>query len=204
MIYEKIDEEAKALSDSFNAERERQVDQLKKELEARRGKELDQASKEAGFRANEVTARERAESRKQVMQLRESLIQKTVEDLKNRFRSFTESADYGDFLREHALRTIKTLESGSYIIYLAEADLGRYAEAVKSSAADARPDCSFELRAAAAAIIGGLVVEDAGRKFMLDGSFSELIEDSRHYAGLRVSELLGQGGAAFWNQETEG
>lgn len=204
MIYEKIDEEAKALSDSFNAEREKQVDQLKKELEARRAKELDRASKEAGFRANEVTARERAESRKQVMQLRESLIQQTVEDLKSRLRSFTESAEYGGFLRELALRIIKKLQSGSYIVYLAEADMGRYAEAVKSSGADARPDCSFEVRASAAAIIGGLVVEDAGRRFMLDGSFSALIEDSRHYAGLKVSEILGQGGAAVWDQETEG
>jgi len=190
IIYEKIDEENRNLSEAFLADREKQVGQLEKELEARRAKELGQAWKEALFKANEVTAREKSESRKQVMVLRESLIQKTMEDLAARFRSFAESDEYGDFLKELALRTVKTLESGSYIIYLTEADLKMHGEEVKAAAA-ARHDCSFELKAAASPIIGGLIVEEGGRRFMLDSGFSTVIEDARQKAGLKVSEILG-------------
>jgi vacuolar-type H+-ATPase subunit E/Vma4 len=203
MIYEKIDEEAQGLSDSFHAERQRQVGQLKKELEERKAKELDRAAKEARFSANSSSAEERSESRKKVMLLRESLIEKTVEDIKNRFMSFIETPGYNGFLGELAARVIQDLGSGSYVIYLTSADLEKHADSVKAAAAS-RPDCSFELRASAASIIGGLVVEDGGRQFMLDGSFSSLIEGSRHYTGLKVSEMLGEGGASVWEQDTEG
>lgn len=190
IIYEKTDEESKKFHDMFKADRERQIFELKRDLEERRKRELSEVSKEAEFKASELKARERTESKHQIMLLRESFIEKTIERLKQKFVSFAGSPDYGDFLMALAAGTTRPLEAGDYIIYMTESDLGRYGGAV-SSAASARQDCSFELRAGSNQIIGGLVLEDRDRKFSIDNSFLSLIEDSRSDIGLRVTEILG-------------
>lgn len=189
IIYEKIDEEIKNFRDTFKADRERQISELKRDLEVRRKKELSEVSKEAEFKARELTARERTESRQQIMLLRESLIEKTIESLKQKSASFTGSTDYGDFLMELAAGSISTLQTGDYIIFMTESDLGSYGDAV-SRAASGRKDCSFELRAGSNQIIGGLIIEDSNRTFKVDNCFLSLIEDSRSDVGLKVKEIL--------------
>lgn len=203
IIYEKIDEESKKNHDVFTADRERRISELKTELEERRKRELSEISKEAEFKASELTARERTESRHQIMLLRESFIEKTIESLKQKFVSFTESPGYGAFLMELAAGATRHLEAGGYVLYMTDSDFGRYGGAVGSSVS-ARQDCGFELRAGLNKIIGGLVMEDRNRTFMIDNGFSSLIEDSRSYVGLRVTEILGQEVMEDWKPDTEG
>lgn len=186
----------------FTADRERRISELKTELEERRKREFSEISKEAEFKASELTARERTESRHQIMLMRESFIEKTIESLKQKFVSFTESSGYGAFLMELATGTTRNLEAGGYVLYMTDSDFGRYGVAVGSSVS-ARQDCSFELKAGLNQIIGGLVIEDRNRTFMIDNGFSSLIEDSRSYVGLRVTEILVQEVMEDWKPDTE-
>lgn len=189
IIYEKIDEENRKLSDSFKIEKEKKISELEKELKKKRSRELAEALKEVQFKANEITAKEKLISRQQIIVLRDNLILKTVDNLRCKFLAFTETPEYEDFLLKLVIRTIMSLEGTGYRIYLTENDFKKYGQKIKELAAT-KLNSDFEIKIVSRPIIGGAIVEEKNGRFMLDNSFSSLIEDNKAKIGFEVSETF--------------
>jgi vacuolar-type H+-ATPase subunit E/Vma4 len=189
IIYEKMDDENKNALDLFKAEKEKQISEFEKSSEEKRNKEIIEVAKKAQFKANEIAANEKSISKQQIMLLRENLIGKTIEALKNEFLNYIETPEYESFLLELVKQIIPTLDEGEYWLYATDKDFRKYKDKINEALVSMHMG-GIELGTVPLPIIGGIIVEEKNKRFALDNSISSIIEENKPYIGLKVSELL--------------
>lgn len=193
IIYERIDEESQRESEEFKLEKEKQILELKENLEKRRNREIEKAEKKARFKANEIISDENSISKRVHMELAESLIQKTVEAVGDELLKFTETQEYENYLLEMIDQSISNMEGYRYYLYLTEQDLQKYGEKIDEFIRLKQRD-GIELAVSQKPIIGGFVLEEKEKRFTLDSSLASTVESSRSHIGLKVTRILGSGG----------
>lgn len=193
IIYERIDEESQRESEEFKLEKEKQILELKENLEKRRNREIEKAEKKARFKANEIISDENSISKRAYMELAESLIQKTVEAVGDELLKFTETQEYENYLLEMIDQSISNMEGYRYYLYLTEQDLQKYGKKIDEFIR-LKQRGGIELAVSQKPIIGGFVLEEKEKRFTLDSSLASTVESSRSHIGLKVTGVLGSGG----------
>jgi vacuolar-type H+-ATPase subunit E/Vma4 len=191
VIYEKIDEETKKTSETFDSEKEKQLSDFLKSLEDLKIKEVYETEKKAQFKANEIITKEKLASKQEILLLRENLINKVVSALEDKFLKFTETAEYINFLMELIKRSVSQADNELWLLYVTEKDFQKYSSEINEMLTDMNKS-NISLYASTLPFIGGIILEDKNAKFRLDYSFSRLIEDNKAYIGLKVSYPLEQ------------
>jgi V/A-type H+-transporting ATPase subunit E len=189
IIYEKIeDKNSKAYKD-FQKEKEAKLEALKSYMEVEREKALEDASKKAEMKAHELVILERAKGQKNILFLKQELVEELVKKVKQRFVSFTKDSEYKKYLLQVLRVCAKNLEVGEYNIYLMKDDIERYTKDIVDIFKE--KDINIVACQGNYDFIGGFIIQHRDGRYRLDYSFLSKIERSRELIGLKYTHSEG-------------
>jgi V/A-type H+/Na+-transporting ATPase subunit E len=189
IIYEQVQEEEKQKFYSFDAEKALWLEEKKRSLEQKYGKSLAETRKKAEIKANELLSREKTAFRKDILAVKDALVEETVSAVKGLLAAFTGSEEYREFLFAQVKSIVYSLEKGSYIMYLNIKDKERLGDEILRSL-EGINGISVRLEAAAQDVIGGIILEDEEHSFRLDSSLSTKLQEYKQHIGIAVMEAL--------------
>jgi V/A-type H+/Na+-transporting ATPase subunit E len=189
IIYEKTQEEKQKEFDKFEIEKGIKLEQKNKLIENKHKEILAEIQKKAQIKASEIVSKEKISTQKQLLNLKETLIEETITELKSLLSDFVCSQEYSELFREQVKYVLLSLDKGKYIFYLTEKDKSIHEGEILELAKNIE-GLSVKVDIMNGDILGGVVVEDEGRRFRLDNSFSTKLNDFKQYVGLRVMESI--------------
>ena len=188
IIYDRIKEEKQVELDSFEAERERRLKELQKELEEIRNEELQEAAKKARIKAIERLSKEKIKFQQRELILREEMIKEVTERIKDKVISYTSTIDYEATLMSGIKSTLDKLDKGQYSLYLISNDIDKVQEDITEYSKG--QNLRIDIKEADKNILGGFILEDFGKKFRIDNSLRNRLHDLKEYIGLEINRSL--------------
>lgn len=189
VVYDRIQEEKQKDFERFEGERKTAIDALKRELEEKKSSVLYEVKRKADLKANEVVSSEKIQSHQAVMELKQQLIKKTIDEIRNRLIIFSKSDEYRSFLLRETQSTLSKLEDGEYTILLKSEDASKYGSIVLEEAKKFNR-INISINETTDDIIGGLLVKSTSGKFRINNSIAVRLDDFKGKIGLMVAERL--------------
>lgn len=189
VIFEKTQEEKQKEFEKFESERALKLEEKRILIEKKHKETLADIQKKARFKASEIVYKEKSSVQKEILCLREALIEETISELKRLLSDFVCSKEYSEFFHEKLKKVLLSLDKGKYILYLTEKDKSIYEDQITEVVNDIE-ELSVKLEITKADIIGGIIIEDEGRRFRLDNSFITKLDGFKQYVGLKVMESI--------------
>jgi V/A-type H+-transporting ATPase subunit E len=189
IIYEKIEDKNSKAYSEFEKEKEDKLEELKSYMEVEREKALEEASKKAAMKAYELVTLERSKGQKNILLLKQQLVEELVQKIKERFVSFTKELEYKEYLLQIARVCAKSLDIGEYKMYLMKDDLERYEKDI----VDIFKEKNINIIVCRGAVdfIGGFIIQRMDGRYRIDYSFLSKIEGSREFIGLKYTNKEG-------------
>lgn len=189
LIRDKVKEEKQKDLDAFDAQKEERIKTEKELIEKRKKETIDELSRKVKLKTNEIVAKEKLDRQQRVLKLKESLVEKTMNELSKKLYEFVDTKEYESFLKSLIEAAKKKLEKADYIVYLSNQDYNRFAALVSESLADFS-NGAITVKPSDKEMIGGIIVEDSTGRFRMDNSLVTILEDNRDLVGLKVMERL--------------
>lgn len=189
LIRDKVKEEKQKDLDAFDAQKEERIKTEKELIEKRKKETIDELSRKVKLKTNEIVAKEKLDRQQRVLKLKESLVEKTMNELSKKLYEFVDTKEYESFLKSLIEAAKKKLEKADYIVYISSKDYNRFAALVRESLADFS-NGAITVKPSDKEMIGGIIVEDSTGRFRMDNSLVTILEDNRDLVGLKVMERL--------------
>jgi V/A-type H+/Na+-transporting ATPase subunit E len=189
IIYEQAQEEKRKEFEKFESERATKIEEKKRIIEKKSKDTITEIQKKARLKASEIVSKEKISAQQQILAVREAFIEETISELKRLLSEFVSSQEYGELLYEQVKSIITTLDRGNYIFYLSQKDKAAYGNHILELLKNIE-GLFVSIEIAKTDIIGGIIIEDEGKRYRLDNSFITKLEYYKHYVGLKVMESL--------------
>lgn len=189
IVYDKIKQEKEKDFEAFENEKAETIRKETEALEQRNAAILEETSRRAKLKANEIISAEKMESKQEVLELKQKLINNTMDELRKRMEKFAEGEEYRSFLVNELENTLKSLDAGNYILCFTERDIKRYKNEIESEVMK-YSDMNIEIAEHNSAMIGGLLLKSTSGKFRIDSSLAAQIEESRERVGVKITERV--------------
>lgn len=190
LIFEKIYTEKKVEIDKFNKEKEEYLKKEKEKQEEKRNDFISDMNKKAAIKKNEIIAKEEIGIQQKLLVLKRELLKETMSALQDRIREFAETEDYKDFLFKLIEQSGSILEDKNYFLYLTEQDKEKYGDEIKKELSY-KVNGNIEIKSSGLDILGGLIIEEAEGSYRINNTLLSKLDDTREYAGLLLTDLLG-------------
>jgi V/A-type H+-transporting ATPase subunit E len=188
IIYDRIKEEKQVEFDNFEIEKEKKLQELKKELEDMRADELQEASKKAKIKAVEKLSKEKIKFQQRELMLREDMMKEVNHSVKVKISNYVTTADYESLLLKGIKNTLDKLDKNQYNVYLIREDIDKIRESLIQHSVIR--NINIDIREADNSILGGFIIEDKEKKFRIDNSLKNKLYDLKGHIGLAISESL--------------
>jgi len=190
LIFEKIYIEKKVEIDKFNKEKEESLQNEKEKQYEKMNSFIADANKKGAIKKNEIIAKVGIEVSKKLLVLKRELLIDIMETLKGRIKEFTDTEEYKKFLFRLIEQSEKMLEDKNYILFLTAQDKEKYGEEIKQKFSK-KIKGNIELKSSELDILGGLIIKEAEGNYRINNTLLSKLDDTREYAGLLLTDLLG-------------
>lgn len=198
LLNQDIKEEASKKFQDLEKEYEKRMAENKFQTDKEANEIVEQTRKRAETKKVELISHGRLSSKKEMMSLREELINRFLTNLYAKVRVYTQTEGYLEYLN----RVIQSLESlrgyeNDLIIYLTQEDYNNHRAFIEQKLVNlgiASEHLTFDV--SSANILGGLVVKDPALNMRIDESISTLIDEAKDEIVERISLAIGGVGDA--------
>lgn len=188
-IFDKLEERKQQALKKFEEEKEVILKEKMEELDKVRKVSEKEAQKKSKTKANEIISKEELKRHNEVLKLKSELIQKTLEEVKEKLIDFANSEDYDKYFKDNLTDALMNLKPGSYTLYAREEDLKRFQGYINEKNL-ANGHIELKTSSFGENIIGGFMLEDASMKFKYDNTLISKLNDSKEQIGIMVTEAL--------------
>ncbi|MBP3888930.1 MAG: V-type ATP synthase subunit E [Cellulosilyticum sp.] len=206
-IEQKLTLFSKLLNQDIKEEMDEKFIQLEREYEQRIAESkfnadqeaneiVEQARKRAEIKKVELMSRGRLASKKEMMQVKEEMVEQFISTLQEKVKIFTQTAAYLTYL-ENMIKSLNGLSESSnqLMIYLTSQDYESnqkfIAKQLVSNGID-EDKLSFEI--SKTPILGGLIIVDTVYNTRIDMSMSTVIEEAKESIINRIIRAIGEVG----------
>ncbi|MCX8169587.1 MAG: V-type ATP synthase subunit E family protein [Candidatus Methanomethyliaceae archaeon] len=188
IIYDRVKEEKQSEFDALELERITKISELRRELEARRQQELKEAGKAAKIKAMSLISDEKTKAQQEQLKLTGDLMELLISEIVERLKDYISTEGYRKTLVTSICRIVDKANYNECVVYLAPQDYQWAKEEINTALAVMNRD--IDIMVSEKKILGGYLIEDKNKKFRIDNSFQNKLQDMKGYIGLRVSEII--------------
>lgn len=181
LLNQDIKEEATIKMQELEKEYDKRMAENKFKTDKEANEIIEQTRKRAELKRVELISKGKLASKKEMMQIREELIDRFMASLNSKVRSFTDEESYKRYLGKiiEGLDSLKGYEN-NLVVYLTASDLQNNKSFIEKALVGVGVDpkkLSFEV--AEEDILGGLVIKDPVLNMRIDESIRTLIEEAK-------------------------
>lgn len=196
LLNQDIKEEATLKMQELDKEYEKRIAENKFETDKEANELIEQTRKRAELKRVELISKGKLASKKEMMLLREELIDRFMASLDDKVRSFTSEEGYKNYLTKiiEGLDSLKGYEN-DLVVYVTESDFQNNKAFIEKALVNIGLDAkklSFEV--AAENILGGLVIKDPMLNMRIDESIRTLIDEAKDSIVEKITIAIGEAG----------
>lgn len=191
IIYEKLDEERENNILEFEKKKNEKLNFEYKTITLLREEVLKDIEKKGRLKRNEIISNEKLKLKKESMLLRKQLIKEVIIEVYKKIEEFIKGPKYKDYLLGSIEEILGKVEQGSYELMLTKLDTEKYKDEVVGILKKF-PEVRVKLSYSDEDILGGILLVDECKSFVLDNTINSKIHDNRELIGGRVMELFTQ------------
>ena len=189
IIYDKVNEEKEEKLETFNHEAEKKIKVEKEKIEELRRALQREVSKKANIKANEIVAKERLNKQREILILKDKLLQDALESVKEKLVEFVASVEYELYFKSALQKTLKSIDKGNYYVIVLKRDYEKFQAEIEVILSK-YSDRNIQIRISEEDFIGGLILKDFDGKFKIDNSIYSKLQENKEMIGVKVMEIL--------------
>lgn len=189
IIYDKVNEEKEAKLREFNEEYEKLVNEEKVRIEELRKNLKRDIIKKSNIKSNELVAKEKLNKQREVLALKDNLVQATLDEISKKLLSYVETKEYREFFIKSLEKTLNEVEDGNYYIVIMKNDEERFKNDI-DVIRKKNPNKKITIELSSEDFIGGIILRDIEGTFKVDNTLRSKLYGSREAIGIKVMEML--------------
>jgi V/A-type H+-transporting ATPase subunit E len=189
IIYDKVNEEKEDRLEDFAKEAQKKINIEREKLEELMRNLQIEVSKKSNIKANTIVAKERLIKQREVLFLKEKLVNDALEDVHGKLVEFVSLPEYKPYFINALKRTFDGIDKGDYYLIVLKRDYERFKGDI-DDVGDEYPERNVEVIISEVDFIGGLMLKDFEGKFKIDNSIYSKLQESKEIIGVRVMEVL--------------
>lgn len=192
IVLEKEKEESLKVLNEIEEKNKATLDKHRERLFKVKDDIIEKSIKNGEVKKDELISQEIVEARKRIFTKKEGLLDDLILSLEKKAKDFVNSEEYSQYLLDGIGRVLKDIEDKYIIIYLKNEDRLRLSGSIAKIGIEIGKKISFEN--ATEDIIGGFIVSDIDKKYLIDESFKGKIEENKYLIGEELYSTLGKAG----------
>ena len=189
IIYDKVNEEKQGRLETFATESEKRINMEKQKIEELRQSIEKDVLKKSNIKANGIVAKERLKKQREILTLKEKLINETLENVRGKLVDFVSLAEYKAYFVSILEKTFKEIKTGDYYLIVLKRDYEKFKSEIEDILKD-NSERNVEIKISEGDSIGGIILKDIDGKFKIDNSLDSKLDECKEIIGVRVMEML--------------
>jgi V/A-type H+-transporting ATPase subunit E len=189
IIYDKVNEEKEEKLEDFAKEAQKKINIEREKLEELMLNLQIEVSKKSNIKANTIIAKERVSKQREVLLLKDKLVNDALEDVREKLVEFVSLEEYKQYFINALKRTFDGIDNGNYYLIVLKRDYERFQGDIEGIGSE-YPERNVEVIISEVDFIGGLMLKDFEGKFKIDNSIYSKLQESKEIIGVRVMEVL--------------
>ncbi|MBU3110445.1 V-type ATP synthase subunit E [Clostridium lacusfryxellense] len=189
IIYDKVNEEKKERLDLFNIEAQRKISTEKEKIKDLSLKLQSESQKKSSIKSNALIAKEKLNKQREVLLLKDKLIEDALESVHQRLLDFVCLDEYKSYFISGIQRNLKAIDKGSYYILVLKRDYDKFKSEIEDVLKE-YTDYNIQIKISEDDFIGGHLLKDFDGRFRMDSSIYSTLHESKELIGVRVMEML--------------
>lgn len=192
VVYKEEEKKFQKALEELKKENENLLEQKKKELEAQRDEIIKRKLAIAEREINEKISEEKTKVKEKVLKMRAEILQDFIQSLYEKASEFTKTSEYKQYLFGKLDKAILELGDLNFNIYVKESDKDMVKEHLEKNYAERIH--KFNIETLPSNLLGGFLIEDQEKTFLIDYSLKTLIDDNEYEIGNKLFALLEKAG----------
>lgn len=189
IIYDKVNEEKQGRLATFTLESEKRINVEKQKIEELRQSLQKDVSKKSNIKANGIVAKEKLKKQREILTLKETLINETLENVRGKLVEFVSLPEYKPYFISILEKTFVEIKTGDYYLIVLKRDYEKFKSEIEVML-KANSGRNVEIQISEGDYIGGIILKDIEGKFKIDNSLESKLEECKEIIGVRVMEML--------------
>jgi V/A-type H+-transporting ATPase subunit E len=172
------------------------IKNYQQELQKQEAKIIEEINKKGIIERNKQISKAKLNAKKQILLEQQKLMEKQMENLRQKALEFTQHEGYESFLKQALSKIFSYFKSEPFIIlYLKDQDIKRYQSLVIEQGKDfGFKEEQISIFSGDIYMIGGVIGINQARTFRIDLSMNALIEEHRRQIGQKLYDVLKEAG----------
>lgn len=189
IIYDKVNEEKEAKLKEYNREAQKLINEEKAKIEEARKNLKREVVKKSNIKANEIVAKEKLNKQREVLALKDNLVQATLDEISKKLLSYVDTMEYKDLFIKSLDKALNEVENGNYYVVIMKQDEERFKNDIEVIRKK-NPNKKITIEISSEDFIGGIVLRDVEGTFKVDNTLKSKLYGSREAIGIKVMEML--------------
>ncbi|MGH4139299.1 V-type ATP synthase subunit E [Clostridium sp.] len=189
IIYDKVNEEKEERIEAFSVEAEKKISVEKDNIESLRRTLKRDVTKKSNIKANGLVAKERLNKQREILFLKDKLIDEALENVREKLLEFVHTLEYKAHFLSLLEKSLKEVDSGKYFIIVLKRDYEKFQNEIGVILSN-YSDRNVDIKISEEDFIGGIIIKDFEGKFKIDNSIYSKLQESKEKIGVRVMEML--------------
>lgn len=163
-----------------------------KDNEKRKEAAIASATKDAITKKQQMILRSRSAMHLEVLKKKQEFIERIIEEVKKKTRTFTGTAEYIEFLKEAIKQVLSRFSDDQYVNFsFSSDDIKNNQKVILSSIKSFRDEDTYKIEADNS-LIGGVFVKSGDGRLEIDFTVNNIMEDSKKLIGEYLSSWLNE------------
>ena len=163
-----------------------------KDNEKRKKEAIASATKDAITKKQQMILRSRSATHLEVLKKKQEFIERIIEEVKKKTRTFTSTAEYIEFLKEAIKQVLSRFSGDQFVNFsFSSDDIKNNQKVILSTIKSFRDEDTYKIEADNS-LIGGVFVKSGDGRLEIDFTVNNIMEDSKKLIGEYLSSWLNE------------
>jgi len=163
-----------------------------KDNEKRKKEAIASATKDAITKKQQMILRSRSTMHLEVLKKKQEFIERIIEEVKKKTRTFTSTVEYIEFLKEAIKQVLSRFSGNQFVNFsFSSDDIKNNQKVILSTIKSFRDEDTYKIKADNS-LIGGVFVKSGDGRLEIDFTVNNIIEDSKKLIGEYLSSWLNE------------
>ncbi len=163
-----------------------------KDNEKRKKEAIASATKDAITKKQQMILRSRSATHLEVLKKKQEFIERIIEEVKKKTRTFTSTAEYIEFLKEAIKQVLSRFSGDQFVNFsFSSDDIKNNQKVILSTITSLRDEDTYKIEADNS-LIGGVFVKSGDGRLEIDFTVNNIMEDSKKLIGEYLSSWLNE------------
>jgi len=163
-----------------------------KDNEKRKKKAIASAIKDATTKKQQMILRSRSTMHLEVLKKKQEFIERIIEEVKKKTRTFTSTVEYIEFLKEAIKQVLSRFSGNQFVNFsFSSDDIKNNQKVILSTIKSFRDEDTYKIEADNS-LIGGVFVKSGDGRLEIDFTVNNIMEDSKKLIGEYLSSWLNE------------